>query len=761
MHRTLMVLALGLCIYAQAQGQSKVKARVVYDSSGIHIPIVNLSVSILPSGEKVTSDRNGFFRFNHLGKNEDKSMLVFHFSNGSSDTLFYIPSEHDAEFVVSDKYLVSESRMQTALITKARIASTINSRGIQKIEILNEEEFKKAACCTLSESFETNNTIEVSNADGVSGIRQVEMLGLAGKYVLMTKDNIPTIRGLNVLTGLNQIPGPMVSGVHIAKGAGSVTNGYEGITGALNFALKAEPKDPSLFLNGYINGQGRGEGNLILKSKINKRTFDYSYLHYGSQFKTHDQGNDGFTDIPLYTRIMVGNQLRHHGNKTEGQLGFTYTSDDREGGDIRNYHASNHAGSHFQFSMKESKAEIFGKLGFFLNKDGSKSIGNIFSASQTHSSAVLNNLIGRKYTGSQDNVTYTSLYGSPEDKKWSTKAGLGVVYDGVSESFSDTFNPTYNPSRKELSIGVFNELVYKAEKLTWVLGNRLDHNSIYGWLYTPRMHMKFDLTHVQQLHLQIGLGRRTPWILAENLPWLINNRELVTTAITGNVPAATYNGAYNMPQETAWNMGGSYTLHSMAFGFPATLSVDGYYTYFIQQVVLDRDRNPGQVIIEAQQGNKTRMGQVDFQFMPHRRLDVKLSYRYVHAVQNLGYKNQIQAMQSPHRALAVINYKTRSKWFFDLITQVNSPKRLPSTSMLPEASQKESYSPWYAIVNAQVRKNYKNWEFYAGAENLLNVRQNSPYLNTYANGVSYFDAAFAWGPTMGRNIYAGFRFTLK
>lgn len=752
---------MGLGCISQTHGQGMIKATLTYDSSGVYMPVAGIKVTVLPENKETYTDEKGRFTFKHLGKSDDKSMLIFHYANNSSDTLFFIPARDKPDFIASDKYLVSIRRMSTANIIRPRVASSINSRGIQKIEILNEEEFKKAACCTLSESFEANNTVEVSNADGVSGIRQVEMLGLAGKYVLMTRDNIPVIRGLNVLTGLNQIPGPMVSGVHIAKGAGPVTAGFEGLTGGLNYALKAEPKDPKLFVNGYFNSQMRAEGNVIVNSKIDSRTNNYTYLYYGSQLKTHDQGGDGFTDIPLYKRIYVGNQIRHHGRKAEGQLGMSYMQDNREGGDIHNFHHPSTTQLRFKFNMEETRAEVFGKLGIFLNEDGSKSIGNIFSVSRNTSDAVLNNLINRRYHGEQNSLNYTGLYGSPDERKWSTKIGVNVNYDEVKEVLQDIEIGIYRPQRKELSIGAFHELVFKNERMTWLMGNRLDRNNIYGLLYTPRLHFKYDINKLQQLHLQAGLGRRTPWILAENLPWLINNRSIVTTQITGNTPEAFYIGAYSMPQELAWNAGASYTLHGMAFGFPATVSLDAYYTYFEQQIVVDRDRDPSLLIIEAQQGNQTTLGQIDVTFIPLRRMEVKLSYRYVNSQQNLGYKEQIQAMQSQHRGLVVLNYQTRNKWYFDGIGQFNSPKRLPSTIQLPEEQQKETHSPAYVILNLQIRKNLKSWEFYAGAENLLNVRQNQPYLNTVVGNTQYFDAAFAWGPTMGRNFYAGFRFSLK
>ncbi|MCC7298991.1 MAG: hypothetical protein IT244_11715 [Bacteroidia bacterium] len=759
MYRPLIFLTFGLLSLGQAKGQNT-KAVLYLDSAGINIPVSGIRIAITPSGETVTTDKFGKFKFTHLGKSEDKSMLVFYYSPNLQDTVFYSPEIHKPQFFTSDKYLQSQNRLNTANVVRARVASSINSRGIQKVEIINEEEFKKAACCTLSESFETNNTVEVSNADGVSGIRQVEMLGLAGKYVLMTRDNIPAIRGLNVLTGLNQIPGPMVSGVHISKGVGSVTNGFEGITGGLNYALKSEHNDPILFINAYGNGQGRAEGNVIVKSKINKNAFNHSYLHYGSQFKAHDRGGDGFTDIPLYQRVFFGDQFKYYGKKAETQIGFTYMNDKRDGGDIHLYHDIHDQRLRFQFNMQEERAEAFAKLGIFLDKDGHRSIGNILYISQTKSTAVLNNMIERNYSGLQKNIHFTSLYGSDDEKKMSIKTGISVMYDDVNETLKDTYMGVYNPKRKELSTGAFFEWVLKTKNLVLVLGNRLDWNSIYKLIYTPRLHLKYEVTKNQQLHFQAGVGRRTPWIFAENLPNLITNRKIITTEITGNIPENIFVGAYSMPQEQAWNLGGSYTFHFMALQFPSTLSVDAYYTYFKYQLVADRDRNLDAIILETQRNNSTTMAQVDWLLKPHRHMDIKLSYRYVNAIQNLGNTKQIQPMQAPHRALVVVNYNTRSKWFFDAILQVNSPKRLPSTQILPEAIQMAKNSPWYSIVNVQIRKNYRKWEFYSGIENILNIRQNNPVLNTTFNNKEYFDAAFAWGPTMGRNVYLGFRWSI-
>lgn len=758
MYRSLITLAVLALNISHTFAQNPVKGRVVIDSAGVQSGLKGIQIFVPASGEKTVTDDEGYFTFTPVGSGHMD--IIARFSLNDSDVFMYHPP------IVTFPLLVKNIEQIRAIEIRVRKAnSMINSKGVQKIEILNEGEFKKAACCTLSESFETNNTIEVSNADGVSGIRQVEMLGLSGKYVLMTRDNIPVVRGLNILTGLDQIPGPMVGGVHIAKGAGSVTNGFEGITGGLNYALKSEPNEPKLFVNGYINSQARVEGNVIASQRLGKRSFNHAYLHYHNRYKVYDFGKDGFTDMPMGSMYYIGDIFKQYGKKAEAQLGASFIKGQRTGGDINEFRDPKTTLLRFRFNMEEERAEAFAKLGIFLNEDGSSSIGNILIVSQTKSNADLNNLLNRKYEGIQRNISYTGLWTTPDDNKWSFKSGVNLVYDDVDEIYTDrdsingSKTETLNAGRTEFSAGVFSELVYKGTRANWVLGGRIDHNNLYGVILTPRFHYKYDVTKTQQLHFQAGMGRRTPWIFADNLPLFISNRKLVLNTAP-QVPSNS-GFAYGLPQEQAVNTGFSYTWHIQVFKLPSTISFDGFYTYFLNQNVADRDSDPLKLIIENQQGNSTTMAQIDWNLKPHRRVEVKLSYRYVNSQMVLGGTSRLQTMQAPHRGLVVVGYETRKKWFFDAVSQINSPKRLPSTAQFSELNRRNDFSPWYSMVNFQVRKDFKNWEFYSGCENILNVVQSNPVLNAFEPGTAYFDAAFAWGPTMGRNLYFGFRYKIK
>ena len=632
----------------------------------------------------------------------------------------------------------------------------IGGKGIQKTEILTENEFKKAACCTLSESFETTNTLEVSNADGVSGIRQIEMLGLAGKYVQMSQSNMPSVRGLSVLTGLSHIPGPMVSAVHLSKGTGSVSEGFEGLTGGINYALKQEPTEPRLFLNAYLNNQWRGEVNMISKQRINHRTFNHTYLHYGGQWKTMDFGGDGFTDMPLSNRFFVGNQVSRYNDKNEWIIGFSHVSDERRGGDLHHFMHKEPENDVFHFNMREQKTDLWGKFGIFLNKEATRSIGQIFHLNRQQTHSLLSNLRDRHYEGKQLSLFYSAIYATPDKKPISTRSGLTLMIDNVAETLSDSGNALFNPSRNEQNLGAFSEWVFKSGESSLVLGIRSDYNNLFGWLLTPRIHAKWEIDEKgKMLHFQSGRGVRTPWILAENLPLFISNRSISITDYSNG-------GAYGQQREDAINTGLSLTLPFKMFGYPAKFITDAFHTRFLHLIGADRDQRPDLIVIGKINQSRYNAVQTDLQIQPHRRIELRLSYRFIENLLWLGGSMRQQPLLSKHRLVGVLSMKNRKKWYMDAIVQWNSPKRLPETMSLPEKEQMPAWSPAYAIVNLQIRRDIgKKWEWYVGGENLLNVVQNNPVLSANNPYQPWFDAAYAWGPVNGINTYMGFRLKIK
>ena len=100
------------------------------------------------------------------------------------------------------------------------------------------------------------------------------------------------------------------------------------------------------------------------------------------------------------------------------------------------------------------------------------------------------------------------------------------------------------------------------------------------------------------------------------------------------------------------------------------------------------------------------------------------------------------------------------KWVGDATINYISNKRLPDSQSNPEEFRMLATSPDYTIVNLQVTRNLKNWAVYLGIENLLDIRQREQIVSAADPHSPYFDASYIWGPTFGRVVYLGFRWTI-
>ena len=221
------------------------------------------------------------------------------------------------------------------VVLNARKQATAKSYlKAENIITVSSDELLKAACCNLSESFETNPSIDVNFADAVTGTRQIKMLGLTSKYILIATENIPSIRGASQAYGLSFIPGTWVHSIQITKGSGSVVNGFESIAGQINAELQKPTTDNRVFVNAYASANGRLELNTHLNTKVNEKWSTGLYLHGNLRDTKFDKNDDSFLDVPLKKQINVMNRWQYI-NPEKGLVSFInlrYLNDTNQSG---------------------------------------------------------------------------------------------------------------------------------------------------------------------------------------------------------------------------------------------------------------------------------------------------------------------------------------------------------------------------------------------------------------------------------------------
>ena len=223
------------------------------DKKGSFKPLTGASVIWLGTNKGTITDTSGVFNLKVEGNDR---RLVVSYVGYRSDTMAITDWKELMIILGSDKQL---SEVKVTARQRSTYLSAINPI---RTEVMTEKELFKAACCNLSESFETNPSVDVSYNDAVTGSKQIQLLGLSGNYTQLTVENLPGPRGLATSLGLNSIPGPWVESIQLNKGVGSVANGFESIAGQINIELKKPEKAEKLYANIYVNDMGKTDWNL-------------------------------------------------------------------------------------------------------------------------------------------------------------------------------------------------------------------------------------------------------------------------------------------------------------------------------------------------------------------------------------------------------------------------------------------------------------------------------------------------------------------
>lgn len=648
--------------------------------------------------------------------------------------------------------LKSSVALDEVTVVHRRKATEISLLEPAKVEVLSERELQKAACCNLSESFETSPSVDVSFTDAVTGARQIQMLGLAGPYVQITRENIPDIRGLSAISGLTYIPGTWIESIQLNKGTGSVANGFESITGQINVELRKPEEAERLYFNLYANQEGNFEGNLHLMQKINDKWSTGLLLHSKNNSFKQDRNNDGFLDSPLSTYYIGINRWKYHNpNGLEAQLGVKGTFIESTGGQLKfNPDEDAFTSNYWGMQMKVNRYEAWAKVGkVFLNNPG-HSIG--FQLNWTthdqYSYFGLNEYDATQHVG-YANLLYQGIIGNTNHKY---RTGASIQFDNYNEHFNDTLF-----TRNEIVPGAYFEYTYShLDKFSVVAGLRADYHNNFGAFVTPRLHLRYAITDKTVLRASAGRGQRTASILSENSGLFASSRKLL---IQGN----NSENPYGLKPEVAWNYGLNFTQKFIIDYRNGSISLDFYRTDFVNQVVIDLDQNPQEVLFYNLDGKSyANSFQAQFDYELIKRLDMRIAYRWYDVKVTYNGVLKDKPLLSSHRAFLNLAYETRKHWKFDYTINWQGKKRIPYTGSNPAEYQLNESSPSFYLMNAQISKTWNDkFDVYLGGENLLDYMQPNPIISNQDPFGSYFDSSLIWGPVMGRIIYLGMRYKIK
>ena len=747
MYKKIAVLLLFISSSLFAQN-SEIKGTILDEDN---IPLMGANVFWQGTSIGTTSDENGKFT---LKISPDTKNLLVSFIGFKTQKIEVTSSTSLQIKLVALTTLNEVTVSKTVKSTRNSYTSSIN------LQTMGQKELLKAACCNLSESFSTNPSIDVNFSDAVTGNRQIKMLGLTSPYILIAEENIPSVRGASQAYGLSFVPGTWVESIQVTKGAGSVINGYESISGQINYEILKPVNDIPFFVNAYGSMEGRYELNTHFNQKYTDKLSSTLFIHGNTRNSKNDMNDDGFLDGPIGKQVNILNRWQYN-DAEKGIVSFLnirYMKDDKQSGQVSfNPDLDKFTTNAWGSKINTEKIEISNKTGYVFPDMPYQSIGfqNSFQSHKQDSYFGFNqyNIHQKSY---YSNLLFNSIISNTKNK---FTTGVNFTYDAYDEYVALNFSKDF--SRIDNSVGAFFEYTFdNLDDFSLVAGARIDNHNRLGTFITPRLHIRYNPWRDAVVRASVGRGKRAANIFAENQNLFASSRSFSILNNDGKL--------YGLNPEIAWNYGLSFSQSFKIFGKDSEIALDYYVTDFQNQAVVDLDYSPQQVVFSNLDGKSfANSFQAEFSIEPVKHLNIKSAYKY-YDVQTQFATGQLQrALQAKHRFFTNVAFETHIKdkgqqWKFDVTYSWLGKQRLPNTSSNLPQYRLDEYAPSFAVVNAQITRTFSSvFEVYVGGENIGNYRQDNAIVSADNPFGGYFDSSMIYGPVFGQMYYAGLRFKIK
>ncbi|SDX48504.1 Outer membrane receptor proteins, mostly Fe transport [Lutibacter oricola] len=724
--------------------QTKIKGTVL-DSN--NTPIFGVNVYWKNTSIGATTDENGKFEINLIKSTH--LLVASYIGYKTKETV--IQNQNTLTIV-----LTAENELDTVTVKSRKQSSHRSSYVLQNVINVNKGELLKAACCNLAESFETNPSIDVNFTDALTGTKQIKMLGLQSPYIQIVQENIPNIRGAAQNFGLTFTPGTWVESIQITKGAGSVINGYESITGQINAELVKPLTDSKLFVNAYGAINGRLELNTHINQKVSDKWNTGLYIHGNLRDNKIDNNNDNFIDAPLMKQVNVMNRWQYT-NTEKGWvsfINFRYLTDSKQSGEVEfNPDIHKKTTTYWGSEIDTERFETSAKIGYVFPDMPYKTFG----LQMSYSNHKQNSYFGLKdynikHQSLYANFIYNSIISNTKNK---ISTGISTTYDDFDELVL-----TNSYVRNEKSIGVFFEYNYdNLDNLSLSAGIRIDHHNLLETFITPRLHIKYTPWETGTLRLSGGRGKRSTSIFAENQKLFGTNRTINIVANNGDF--------YGLKPEIAWNYGVSFNQKFNLFNRKGDITFDYYQTDFDQQIVVDWE-NPSQISFYNNTTNSNATSfQAEINYSPFTHFTIRTAYKYQNIENNYISGVKQAPLQAKNRFFTNLGFQTHQNekggnWKFDYTYNWQSKQRIPDTSIYNTIYQQGEFSNSNSIMNAQITKVFSpKFEWYIGGENLTNRKQQIPILGADNPFGTNFDTSLVYSPILGANYFTGIRFNIE
>ncbi len=710
---SIILCFLAITSFSQVRG-------VVKDSDGN--ALIGANVVWKGTNLGATTDENGAFV---LERQPDITALVTSYVGFENDTTFcegldFVEITMHGEITLDD------------VVVKSQRPGRMKAKGAENIEITTTTELCRAACCNLGESFSTNPSVDVNYSDAATGAQQIKLLGLSGTYVQMLTENVPAFRGAAAPFSLGYIPGTWMHSIQVSKGAATVKNGYESITGQINVEYLKPQLDEELDVNLFVDSDLKFEANIEGNLHLNDALSAGLLAHYENMWMEHDGNGDGFMDSPKVQQYDFMNRWMYKKNHYVMQAYVKALKEERNGGQIAADTLP------FKINIGSERYEGVLKNAYIFDEVKNTNVALILSGS-IHK---MNSLYGLRTYDVNNNNAYAQLMFETEfTPMHSISTGVSFNHDCFNERWKPELMPNLVKAPDENIGGAYAQYTFNYdEKLVLMAGFRGDYSDLHGLFFTPRAHVKWAVGDILKLRFSAGKGYRTPRPMMDYHTYLASSRDIIIDD--------------DLKQEEAWNYGTTASFDIDIFDKCLIINLEYYYTNFDNQVVTDFDSDAHKVHFSNLDGiSYSHTFQIDATYPFFEGFSLLGAFRYNDVKTTINGVLREKPLSSRYKGLVTATYKTPLEiWQFDVTLQINGGGRMPDGF---------GYFDAYPVLNAQILKWFRWGNVYIGAENITGFKQKDPIIGYDDPWGENFDATMIYGPIDGIMFYGGIKWKLS
>lgn len=651
------------------------------------------------------------------------------------------------------------------VVITGTMKETFVSTSPIKIDVITSAFLAKTSMPTnLVESVNLINGVAEVVGCGVCYTNSITINGLPGPYTAILVDGSPLYGNLASVYGLNSIPTSMIDRMEVIKGPNSTLYGSEAVAGVINIITKKPKDQPRLDINFMGTTHAEFFGDVAVSSRIGKvhNTSGVS-IAYGDTY--HDDNEDGFGDFVALDRVSVFSkwQIERKEYRRATIMAKYYYEDRRNGVEDfmqnRAYRTLRGSDSIYGESIYTQRAEVFGTYDLPTNE--------FFWIDYSFSFHNQDSYYGAASYKANQYIGFANFIWNRKIKKHDLLVGLTGRYQWYDDNTVATADTINNFNKSQVIPGIFIQDDWEIVKSKFSLlgGARFDYFSAHGLIVSPRLSLKYKPRTWTTIRGNFGTGFKVVNLFTEDHAFVSGQREVV---IEGQLkPEQSFNGSLNFNH--IFTVGSS----------QGSIDFDGFYTHFTNKIIPNYD-NPGEIVYRNTDGFASTWGAS---------ATINHSFRFPLKT-NIGftYQNASETSLSGSGEMERKPILYASEWsgVFSLIYTINKigvdiaysgnitgPMQLPeiydlTEEGLPSATPRPEISVPFFLDNLQISKRIKkiNLRVFIGLENVIGYKQSvSPLSGTNdpnnAIGFSpYFDTSYAYAPIHGREIYAGFRWSL-